>query len=165
LFGLKYLPFNEEQNIIAARAFFAFKFVLTGIVAAIIFVKISAFPYKPSDVVKEHEEHGQIVPTMSVAEYDKKQLLTFLKSQLVPSAITIFIHYKFNYVQPLYISTVMAIIALWDWNLFQIYILKKDTSIDKALRRPFASAAAPGFMESINKKMQEAQEQVDKKDK
>ena len=159
------MPFNEEQNILAARAFFAFKFVLIGILHAVIYAKITSFPYKPSDVVKEHEEQGQVVPSMSVADYDKKQLLAFVKSQIMPSAITIFIHYKFNYVQPLYISTVMAIIALWDWNLFQIYILNKDGSVDKALRRPFASSAAPGFMESMNKKMQEAQEQMDKKDK
>lgn len=149
----------------AARAFFALKFVLTGIVAAVIYAKINSFPYKPTDVVKEHEEQGSVVPTMGVAQYDKKQLLTYLKSQIVPSAITVFIHYKFSYVQPLYISTVMALIALWDWNLFQIYILKKDGSVDKALRRPFASAAAPGLMETMNKKMQEAQDQADKKDK
>ncbi len=165
LFGLKYLPFDEEQNLVAARVFFAFKFVLTALVAGIIYMKITAFPYKPTDVVKEHEEQGQVIPTMSIADYDKKQLIAFLRAQVMPSAITAFIHYKFNYVQPLYISTVMAIIALYDWNLFQIYILTKDGTQDKALRRPFQSAQAPGFMETMNKKMQEAQDQVEKKDK
>lgn len=165
VFGLRYLPFDEEQNIIAARIFFAFKFVLTAIVAVIIWTKIKSFPHKSTDVVKEHEEQGQVIPTMGVAEYDIKQLMSFLKAQLMPSAITAFIHYKFSYVQPLYISTVMAMIALYDWNLFQIYVLKRDGTMDKALRRPFQSASAPGFMETMNKKMQEAQDQVDKKDK
>lgn len=165
LFGLRYLPFDEEQNLIAARAFFAMKFVLTAIVAGIIFIRIASFPYKPTDVVKEHEEQGQVIPTMGVAQYDKKQLLSFLKAQVMPTAITTFIHFKFNYVQPLYISTVMAIIALYDWNLFQIYMLKKDGTEDKALRRPFQSTQTPGFMETMSKKMQEGQEQVDKKEK
>ena len=165
LFGLKYLPFDEEQNVIVARLFFAFKFVITAIVSLVIFVKIRGYPYKASDIVKEHEEQGQVIPTMGIAEYDVKQLVSFVKAQIMPSAITAFIHYKFNYVQPLYISTVMAIIALYDWNLFQIYILKRDGTMDKSLRRPFQSASAPGFMESMNKKMQEAQEQVEKKDK
>lgn len=163
VFGLRYLPFDEEQNIIAARIFFGLKFVITAIVAILIFFKIAGTPYKPTDTVKEHEEQGQIIPTMGVAEYDKMQLVSFLKAQLMPSAITFFIHYKFNYVQPLYISTVMALIALYDWNLFQIYILKRDGTMDKALRRPFQSASAPGFMETMNKKVQEAQEQADKK--
>ena len=164
IFGLRYLPFNEEENIVVARLFFAFKFILTAVVAGIIYTKIQTATYKATDVVKEHEEQGSVVPTMSVADYDKKQLVSFLKAQLMPSAITAFIHYKFNYVQPLYISTVMAIIALYDWNLFQIYIMKKDGSTDKELRRPFQSAAAPGFMDTMNKKIQESQE-ADKKDK
>jgi hypothetical protein len=165
LFGLRYLPFDEEQNVLAARVFFALKFLITFIVGGLIYVKIRAHPYKSTDVVKEHEEQGQVIPTMGIAEYDIKQLISFIKAQIMPSAITVFIHYKFNYVQPLYISTVMAIIALYDWNLFQIYVLRRDGTMDKSLRRPFQSASAPGFMESMNKKMQEAQEQVDKKDK
>ena len=126
-------------------------------------MKISSAPYKATDVVKEHEEQGQVVPSMGVAAYDKMQLVSFLKAQLMPSAITIFIHYKFSYVQPLYISTVMALIALYDWNLFQIYILKRDGTTDKALRRPFQTASAPGFMETMNKKVKDAQEDADKK--
>jgi hypothetical protein len=165
VFGLRYLPFNEEQNIFVGRIVFAFKFVLTALVAMMIYLRIQNTPYKPTDMVKEHEEQGEIVPSMSFGEYDKKQLVVFLKSQLMPSAITAFIHYKFSYVQPLYISTVMALMTLYDWNLFQIYILNRDGSEDKALRRPFQSANSPGFMETMNKKVQEAQEQAEKKSK
>jgi hypothetical protein len=165
LFGIKYLPFNEEENLFAARVCFGFKIVLTLIVCCLVYVKISSFPYKPSDVVKEHEEQGAVIPTMGISDYDKAQLRAFLKSQVVPTFITLLIHYKFNYVQPLYISTVMAVISLWDWNLFQIYVLKKDGTADKALRRPFPSAKTPGFMDAMNKKMQEAQERTEKKDK
>jgi hypothetical protein len=57
-------------------------------------------------------------------------------------------------------------IALYDWNLFQIYILKRTAADDKAFRRPFESAQkAPGFMESMNKKLQEANEDANKKQK
>ena len=165
IFGIRYLPFDEEQNLLVGRALFAFKILLTLLVSGFVYLKIRGTQYKAADVVKEHEAGGQVVPTMGVAEYDVKQLLTFLKSQIVPTAITMGIHYKFNFVQPLYIQTVMAFISLYDWNLFQIYVLGKDGSDDKTLRRPFQSAAAPGFMESMNKKMQEAQEVADKKAK
>jgi hypothetical protein len=165
IFGLRYLPFNEEQNLIVGRLVFAFKFVLTAVVAALIYFKIQSISYKPTDIVKEHEEQGEVIPSMGIADYDKKQLVSYLKAQLMPSAITTFVHYKFSYVQPLYISTVMALISLYDWNLFQIHILKKDGTIDKTLRRPFQSANVPGFMETMNKKVQEAQNQVEKKSK
>lgn len=163
VFGIRYLPFDEEQNLLVGRALFAFKIVFTLLMAAVVYVKIRTASYKATDVVKEHEEGGAVVPTMGFAEYDTTQLVSFLKTQIVPTVITIGIHYKFNFVQPLYIQTVMALIAIYDWNLFQIYLLKRDGTDDKALRRPFQSATAPGFMDSINKKMQEAQEVTDKK--
>lgn len=163
VFGIRYLPFDEEQNLLVGRALFAFKIIMTLVVAGLVFIKIKSATYKATDVVKEHEAGGVVVPAMGFAEYDITQLMSFLKSQVVPTLITLGIHYKFNFVQPLYIQTVMALIAIYDWNLFQIYMLKNDGSQDKSLRRPFQSASAPGFMESMNKKMQEAQEVTDKK--
>lgn len=165
MFGLRYLPFDEEQNILVGRACFAAKVFITLIVALVVYLKIQSTPHKESEVVKEHENKGEVVPTMSVPAYDKMQLASFLKAQLLPTAITVVIHYKFSYVQPLYIQAVMSLIALYDWNLFQIYILKRDSSHNKSLKRPFVSASAPGFMETMNKKVKEASDDVDKKAK
>lgn len=165
MFGLKYLPFDEEQNLMVGRIVFAFKFVLTGIVAGVIFLKIRSSVAAKSEVVKEHEEQGNVIPTMSVADYDKMQLVTYLKAQIMPSIITGFIHYKFNFVQPLYISTVLALTSIYDWNLFQIHVLGRDGATDKALKRPFISSTAPSFADIMKNKMQEAQDQVDKKEK
>ena len=165
MFGLRYLPFDEETNLLVGRSLFAFKLILTLIIAALVHLKINSTTFKDTDVVKEHEEKGAIIPTMSVADYDKAQVVTFIKAQLLPTAITSFIHYKFNYVQPLYIQTVMSLIALYDWNMFQIYFLGKTGADNKDLKRPFVAAAAPGFMDTMNKKLQEANEEADKKAK
>jgi len=145
---------------------YGIKIALTLLVSAIVFLKISSAKYKPTDVVKEHEDGGEVVPEMSISAYDKLHVKKFLKSQVMSTAITLGIHYKFNFVQPLYIQFVMSMIALYDWNLFQIYILNRTGTHDKALKRPFESAQkAPGFMESMNKKLQEANDQADKKQK
>ncbi len=164
VFGLRYLPFDEEMNILVGRSLFAAKILITLIIAAVIYFKVLSAPYKDSDVVKEHENKGEVVPTMSIRAYDKMQIVSFLKAQILPAAITVGVHYKFSYVQPLYIQAVMSLIALYDWNLFQIYILGRDATHDKALRRPFA-AAAPGFMEAMNKNVQKVTEEADKKSK
>jgi hypothetical protein len=165
VFGLRYLPFDEEQNLLVGRSLFALKLVITLLVALVVYMRISSTPQKDTDVVKEHESKGEVIPTMSVHDYDKAQLVSFLKAQIIPTAITLGIHYKFNYVQPLYIQAVMSMISLYDWNLFQIYMLKKDGTTNKALKRPFVAANAPGIMESMNKKVQEASEEADKKAK
>jgi len=166
VFGLKYLPFDEDQNLIVGRMVFAFKFVITALFAGFIFLRVNSLDAKAaSEIVKEHEEQGKVVPAMSVSDYDKTQLVSYLKAQILPSIITAFIHYKFNYIQPLYISTVLAITSIYDWNLFQIYVLRRNGSTDKALRRPFPASAAPTFADVMKNKLQEAQEQVEKKDK
>jgi hypothetical protein len=163
IFGIRYLPFDEDQNILVGRALYAAKLIITFLVAALVYVKIQSSKYKPTDVVKEHEDGGSIVPQMNFGEYDKSQVMKFLKAQIVPTAITLFIHYKFSYVQPLYIQFVLSMISVYDWPLFQIYVLKRDSSSDKTLRRPFETAKTPGFMDTMNKKLQEANEQADGK--
>ena len=165
VFGLKYLPFDEDQNILVGRTVFALKFVITALVAGFIFLRINSSVARPAELVKEHEEQGRVIPTMPVVDYDKMQLVSYLKAQILPSIITAFIHYKFNFVQPLYISTVMALTSIYDWNLFQIYVLSRDGTSDKALKRPFPSSSAPSFADVMKNKMQEAQDKVDKKDK
>jgi|LauGreDrversion4_2_1035121.scaffolds.fasta_scaffold58586_1 hypothetical protein len=163
IFGIRYLPFDEDQNLLFGRALYAAKLIITVLIAAMVYVRIQSTPYKPSDVVKEHEDSGHVVSQMGFADYDKTQVTKFLKAQVMPVAITLFIHYKFNYVQPLYIQFAISMISIYDWPLFQIYVLKRDGSGDKSLRRPFENAKAPGFMETMNKKIQEANEQVDNK--
>jgi hypothetical protein len=166
IFGIRYLPFNEEENLFVGRVLYGLKVAITLIVAAIVYMKISSVQHKPTDVVKEHEDNGEVVPEMPISAYDKIHVKKFLKSQVMSTLITLGIHYKFNFVQPLYIQFVMSMIALYDWNLFQIYILNKTAADDKALKRPFESAQkAPGFMESMNKKLQEANEDANKKQK
>ena len=163
IFGIRYLPFDEDQNLLFGRGLYAAKLIITFLVAALVYLKIQATAYKPTDVVKEHEDAGAVVPQMTYADYDRSQVMKFLKAQIMPTAITLFIHYKFSYVQPLYIQFVLSMISLYDWQLFQIYVLKRDATENKALRRPFEVAKAPGFMETMNKKVQEANELADGK--
>jgi len=145
------------------RGLYAAKLIITFLVAALVYFKIQSTTFKPADIVKEHEDAGAVVPQMSFAEYDKSQVMKFLKAQIMPTAITLFIHYKFNYVQPLYIQFVLSMISLYDWQMFQIYIMKRDASDNKALRRPFETTKPPGFMDTMNKKIQEANDQVEGK--
>lgn len=163
IFGIRYLPFDEEQNLLFGRALYAAKLIITFLVAALVYVKIQSTKFKPTDLVKEHEDGGAVVPQMTYADYDKSQVVKFLKAQIMPTAITLFIHYKFSYVQPLYIQFVLSMIAVYDWQLFQIYVMKRDSSENKALRRPFETTKAPGFMDTMNKKLEEAKDQAEGK--
>jgi hypothetical protein len=103
IFGIRYLPFNEEENLFVGRILYGLKIVFTLLVAAVIYFKIAATKYKQTDVVKEHEDGGEVVPEMSISAYDKMHVKKFLKSQVMSTLITLGIHYKFNFVQPLYI--------------------------------------------------------------
>jgi len=73
--------------------------------------------------------------TTTVAQYDYDQVMSLVKNVLISSAITCFIHYKWNYVQPLFIQGLLNPVTFVGHPLFNIYFLGKPATGD--LKRPF----------------------------
>eukprot|EP00695_Tsukubamonas_globosa_P001104 TRINITY_DN204_c0_g1_i2.p2 TRINITY_DN204_c0_g1~~TRINITY_DN204_c0_g1_i2.p2 ORF type:complete len:130 (+),score=69.61 TRINITY_DN204_c0_g1_i2:363-752(+) len=74
---------------------------------------------------------------MTVHDYDKEQLVAYLKQMCIGAAITCFIHYKWGYPQPLLFQAVMNPMGLFDNPLAKIYLLGRTEETDAKLQRPF----------------------------
>lgn len=71
----------------------------------------------------------------TVVDYDLEQIKSQLKSALIGSAITCFIHYKWEFVPPLILQAVLNPINLFSSPLFMIHVLGKKA--EGELKRPF----------------------------
>mmetsp|Transcript_22967 Transcript_22967/g.19017 ORF Transcript_22967/g.19017 Transcript_22967/m.19017 type:complete len:107 (-) Transcript_22967:65-385(-) len=94
--------------------------------------------------------------------------MDLVQNQLIQILIVVFIHYRMGYVQPLIISSVMALMNLSDSEVFKIHILKQDPHEHRGLRRPFGgiNPQKSGFSALFDQFMEVADEEdVPKKGK
>ncbi|PIA12825.1 hypothetical protein COEREDRAFT_35454, partial [Coemansia reversa NRRL 1564] len=78
-------------------------------------------------------QQTRIVTTVS--KYDLGEIAKLQKSTLFTAAIVVFMHFKFGYIQPLILQSLLPMLNLYKNPLFQIHILGKP-AID-SLKRPW----------------------------
>ncbi|KAJ1642039.1 phosphate transporter (Pho88) [Coemansia erecta] len=78
-------------------------------------------------------QEGRIKTT--VCKYDLSELSKLQKSTIFTVAIVGFMHFKFGYVQPLILQSIMPLMNLYKNQLFQIHVLGKP-AVD-GLQRPW----------------------------
>ncbi|EER18806.1 conserved hypothetical protein [Perkinsus marinus ATCC 50983] len=159
---LKQLPLSEDQMTIIGRVVFAIRLVAQTGVFLMIYRSIRSNTEGDKEIVPAHEKDaglGQMEPVeaMTVKQYDTNKLMDLVQNQLIQIVIVVFIHYRMGYVQPLILSSVMALMTLTDSEVFKLHILKQDPHDHRALRRPFGgvnphksgfSALVDQFMEA-----------------
>jgi Phosphate transport (Pho88) len=150
VFGLRSLPFDEEQTLLLSRSVFGIR--VTGIVLIACFIAFKIFTLQSTEKVASHEKavaggQSELVPELTVQEYDRIHLVDFLKKEAMQAGLILFLHWKFEMVQPMMLSSIMAVLPLFDNELVKSYILGKHVARpfeDKAQESPFAALfAAP----------------------
>ncbi|KAJ2746629.1 hypothetical protein GGI20_001209 [Coemansia sp. BCRC 34301] len=71
----------------------------------------------------------------TVCRYDLAEVAKLQKSSMFTIAIVAFMHFKFGYIQPLILQTLLPMLNLYKHQLFQIHILGKP-AVD-SLKRPW----------------------------
>ncbi|KAK9764622.1 phosphate transporter (Pho88) [Basidiobolus ranarum] len=95
--------------------------------------------------------------TTTVCDYDLSELKKQVKQTLISVGILCFIHYKWEYVQPLFLQSILPLKSFFESKLFKVHILNKPAEGD--LKRPWkaespfgnlAAAAAEPAVEAEN---------------
>jgi hypothetical protein len=87
------------------------------------------------------------VAEMTVQEYDIARVKEFVKQSLISVCILLFLHYKYEFIQPLLIQAILPLKSAFSLPIFQIHLFRK--SAEGPLKRPFKPPASPfaGLME------------------
>ncbi|KAF4719173.1 hypothetical protein FOZ63_033715, partial [Perkinsus olseni] len=162
---LKQLPLSEDQMTIIGRIIFAIRLAIQTGVFLMIYRSIRGNTEGDKEIVPAHEKDaglGQMEPVeaMTVNQYDTGKLMDLVQNQLIQILIVVFIHYRMGFVQPLILSSVMALTALTDSEVFRLHILKQDPHEHRALRRPFGGVnpQKSGFSALLNQFMEATEE-------
>ena len=83
--------------------------------------------------------------TTTVYAYDKTQVHSLWKSQLMGIAMMAFMHLYLKYTNPLLIQSIIPLKSAFENNLVKIHVYGQPASGD--LKRPFKAAA--GFMSAM----------------
>jgi len=93
--------------------------------------------------------------TTTIAEYDRQQLRSLVRGQLMGVAMMCVMHFYFKYTNPLIIQSIIPLKSAFEGNLIKIHVLGKAASGD--LKRPWKSNA--GLMGAL----QQGEVKTDKK--
>lgn len=81
------------------------------------------------------------VVEMTIEEYDLLKIKEFAKQSLISIVILGTLHYKYEFIQPLLIQSILPLKAAFSLPIFQIHLFKKPAV--GALLRPFKAPANP----------------------
>ncbi|ORX89470.1 inorganic phosphate transporter [Basidiobolus meristosporus CBS 931.73] len=85
--------------------------------------------------------------TTTVRDYDLGELQKQVKQTLISVAILGFIHYKWGYIQPLFLQSILPLKSACETKLFKVHILNKPAEGDLQrpwkVESPFGNLAAP----------------------
>ncbi|KAJ9078758.1 phosphate transporter (Pho88) [Entomophthora muscae] len=94
---------------------------------------------KPSMLVDEG--NGAVTIIATHCEYDSDELKKFARNSFLSVAISVFLHFKFGYLQPIFIQSVMPLKNLMSNPIVRIHLLKHPA--EGVLRRPFKVSTNP----------------------
>jgi hypothetical protein len=85
--------------------------------------------------------------TTTIVEYDRQQLRSLLRAQLMGVGMMVVMHFYFKYTNPLIIQSIIPLKGVFEGNLVKIHLLGKPASGE--LKRPWkANSGIMGAMQS-----------------
>ncbi|KAJ1796581.1 phosphate transporter (Pho88) [Coemansia sp. RSA 2399] len=116
--------------------------VATALMIALVFYLKSTITAKNDTTALEYDDpapgsQGGRVVTTNV-KHDISEIGKLQKSTLLTVGIVIFMHFKFGYIQPLILQTLLPMLNMYKSPLFQIHILGRPATDD--LKRPWTPA-------------------------
>eukprot|EP00639_Heterosigma_akashiwo_P003886 CAMPEP_0194584564 /NCGR_PEP_ID=MMETSP0292-20121207/17119_1 /TAXON_ID=39354 /ORGANISM="Heterosigma akashiwo, Strain CCMP2393" /LENGTH=181 /DNA_ID=CAMNT_0039439619 /DNA_START=42 /DNA_END=587 /DNA_ORIENTATION=- len=158
--GLKKLQLPEEDMLLYSRSVFAIRTIIELCVLGIIYMKLQSAPEGPK--VPAHEKavgfgQKESVPEMSQKEYDNNFFQSQAKGSLFQIGLLGFLHIKFNFVQPLLISSIVALFKLATNESVKVFLLGRD------IKRPYGDVSPPAVEEEEEKEEDDKKGKKDKK--
>jgi len=153
IFAMRYVNLQDPKIVMYVKMAYITVQVATILVSLLIRKRITES--KETGNVAVPESRGGTPQTVSVKEYDLSQIKQSLNQALIGTLITLFINYKWQVIQPLFIQSVLAPKNMLTSPLFRIYIMG-DKATGK-LARPFKSDNP--LADLIKQVQQPAQEQ------
>ncbi|KAJ2813337.1 phosphate transporter (Pho88) [Coemansia furcata] len=126
----EYAPLIRTAYAVATALMIAFTFYLKSMIQK----KNDTTALEYNDPTPGNQGAPRIETT--VCRYDLAEVAKLQKSSMFTIAIVAFMHFKFGYIQPLILQTLLPMLNLYKSQLFQIHILGKP-AVD-SLKRPWA---------------------------
>ncbi|TPX64823.1 hypothetical protein SpCBS45565_g05597 [Spizellomyces sp. 'palustris'] len=137
---------DNEANVHYLRAAYMGMQVIVAIVLFIVYRRVLAKKDETPLVYTEAKNpmDPKNVDTIrtTIKDYDITKLKETLRGQVVAMAILGFIHYKWGYLRPLLLQSVLGLRTLYQAQLVQVHILGKPATGD--LARPWKAASPFG---------------------
>ncbi|KAJ2775568.1 phosphate transporter (Pho88) [Coemansia nantahalensis] len=124
----EYAPLIRAAYGVTTAAILGLTFYMKGLIA-----KRNDTTALEYDDATPGSQNERVVTT--VAKYDASEVAKLQKSTLFTLAIVVFMHFKFGYIQPLILQSLLPILNLYKNPLFQIHILGKPAT--DSLKRPW----------------------------
>ncbi|KAJ1663615.1 phosphate transporter (Pho88) [Coemansia sp. RSA 1646] len=116
--------------------------IATALMIGLTFYMKSMVTKKNDTTALEYDDpapgnQGERIVTTNV-KHDISEIAKLQKSTLMTVGIVVFMHFKFGYIQPLILQTLLPMLNMYKSPLFQIHILGKPATDD--LKRPWIPA-------------------------
>jgi len=143
------IDFEDESIIPLLRLFFGGSTILIFVIYAFLWWKIGKSgdeetmlnckkkDLDPPNPLGVEAEGGDEDISMTYQAYDMKELYKLVKASAMQSAIVGVMHFKFEYIQPLLMTSIMSMVNMFDSNLIKVYVLGQE------LDRPFTQTPSP----------------------
>lgn len=165
--AVDFFDLEKEENTNIIRFAYAASQI---IIFAIYFVVYNKIQRKDDRTILEYEEPAPplsgeepVLKRLTYSEYDNSELIKAGRSQLLNIAIIFVMHFKFGYIRPLLIQSVLGLRTIYKSTLFKIYILNEKAVGD--LVRPWASTPFAAKPNPLSSKEAERKERKDRKKK
>eukprot|EP00397_Hematodinium_sp_SG-2012_P035609 GEMP01038324.1.p1 GENE.GEMP01038324.1~~GEMP01038324.1.p1 ORF type:complete len:207 (+),score=47.73 GEMP01038324.1:153-773(+) len=152
LFVFSNLPVEAETKTVIARALFAVKSLIIIVGLGLTKWRMMYYEHKTGEKVKVEEtsfvdgEMKLIAETLTTSEYDEREFVKVVGQQLVQAGIIALLHTYFMTEMPLVITSILAVVQMYESPLFRIYARGRTSADDEDLRRPFkGSMDVTGF--------------------
>lgn len=131
---MSYIDMTNPDTIFYLRVAFIVSFVLTLAYVQFLKYKIAQAPFDPKPTIKV-QETGKPEQMMNAQQYDQHEVGKMQTQILVGMVVVLLMHYKWEYVQPLFIQAVTGPMNVLTNNLSMIHVFNKPAEGDRA--RPF----------------------------
>lgn len=135
----KHIDLKNQDNIFWIRFVYFFSQFLLYALAIYVRYRIKRISDKTKIQVTEKQNPLSSEPPkvteMTIMEYDLKLVQEFIRQTTISLCILLFMHYKWEFIQPLIIQSILPLKAAIFLPIFQIHLLRRPAEGD--LKRPF----------------------------
>ncbi|KAI8825279.1 inorganic phosphate transporter Pho88 [Fimicolochytrium jonesii] len=133
---------DKEENTPYLRAAYLGMQIISVIVWGLIYSKVVAAndqtPLVYTEAANALDPSNTTTIRTTVKDYDIKKIIEQLRSQAIAAAILGLMHFKFGYLRPLLLQSILGFKALYSTQLVQIHLLGKQPVAE--LVRPWKAA-------------------------